>query len=226
MTRLTTASRWLLAAIFLALPGTVLASSNVRWSEVFEILVVFSPFVLAGLGLVFRVAAARGLGIGLGLVGLVAWGLGTGFDVPERFEQWVLLSQSLGLVLALPAFGETFGDSPRLRWTAAVMGVAIPTAAFFAVLHPGPAQALGWGAVALTGVGVIGLGFQRTWSLFVLLAAALVVGLAPLAVAPSPYLGCTSLEPPPELEHLAAGALALTWLPWIGPVVRGLRAPA
>jgi len=218
--RLTVAAQGLFAALFLSIPLWVFSEIGSELGLVE--LAIFSPWLVVGLGLAFRVPAARGLAMGFSaLCFTVGVGLTTGAS--PSTEQLVVLAHGLGLLLALPMFGTRFGDSIQLRWTSAMLGIAIPAALYFAFYDGGATRTLSVGTLALAGLGVIGLAFQRTWSLLTLMVATLFMGLA-TAVAET--VGPDGIGSVTGVGYLAAAALGATTLPWVLPVIRKLRAPA
>ena len=218
--RLASLARWPLAALLLSIPLAWLSTEGPSGPDVVPVGLFLCPWGLAALGLAFRVPAARGFALGVSALGFCAYVLASELTWPGEWREALLFAQGTGLVLALPVFGRVFGDGLRVRWTAAAVGFAIPAAVLFAFFSHGSVQCLSWGAVALIGLGVIGLAFQRTWSLFALLAGAIVIGVVPFLLESDPFVA--SLDGPVEIGWLAAGALASAWLPWLAPVARRL----
>ena len=223
--RALTAMRWVLSALFLALPLSLMTVDPPSGTtEMLQVGLFLTPWALASLGVLFRVPAARGFALGVSALSGVAFLLANGFELPDGWRDSLLLAQVLGLALALPAFGRVFSDHLRLRWTAAAVGFAVPAAVLFAVFSSGPARVFGWGAVALIALGVIGLAFSRTWSLFALLGGALAVAVSPLLADVDPVIATVDTATvTTALGWIAGLALASAWLPWIAPVFRKLR---
>ncbi|MCA9610781.1 MAG: hypothetical protein KC619_34535 [Myxococcales bacterium] len=222
--RLTTALRCLIGVAFLSLPAFAITSLGTSPGDLIAASILYAPFLLAGVGVLLKVAAARGLGIGIGVMTILMLAGVTILDgrLPHiHGEEWVIAFQALGALLALPIFHGTFGDAPRLRWTSAMIGIALPVATFYAMVYEGFASGCGWAALLLVAVGVIGLALQKTWSLLALLGASVLTAIPPLAVEAQ----LASSAVPSVLGLVAAAAIALTWLPWLGPVVRNLRTP-
>lgn len=224
--RALTHARRAIAGVLLALPAYLLfeaaTSCHLRLGEAALGALVVTPWLLAGLGLLFRVAVARGLAIGLGIWAMLGYAFGQGASMPEEPMAFLLLAQTSAVLLALPAFSRVFADGLRLRWTAMAFGLAVPVAAVFAVISSGAASVVAYLALGLVGFAAVGLARQKTWALFAVLGAATSFCVAgALTVEPSmSYFG-----PPPEGGYIAAAALASMLLPWLAPAARQLRGP-
>lgn len=184
------------------------------------------PWVVAGVGVALARPWARGFALGLALIAApasIAMLVGGVTTAPVFFGA----AQASVALLFLPGVRGERGHW-RLSWSTAVLGILAPSSVGLAILGyaclasemPLTGVAAALGSVGLV-MAIVGLARDRVWGLFSALCAVVMV----LASAGFHQLESAFSDGGAFVGAGALGVLVLVGVaPWIGPIVRHLRA--